>query len=75
MRRLSEKDRSAAATAAFGLFLCGRYSALRQLGIWGHSRQESASFARVRAIASGDRLLGPLLAEIIRNTNGGIPLL
>jgi multisubunit Na+/H+ antiporter MnhB subunit len=28
IRRLSERDRNAAATAAFGLFLCARYSAL-----------------------------------------------
>jgi hypothetical protein len=30
MRRLSSKRRNAAATAAFGLFLCGRYAALIQ---------------------------------------------
>ena len=28
MRRLNESDRSAAVAAAFGLFLCARYSAL-----------------------------------------------
>jgi hypothetical protein len=28
MRRLGERDRTAVVTAAFGLFLCARYSAL-----------------------------------------------
>lgn len=30
MRRLSGKDRNAAAAAAFGLFLCARYSSVAQ---------------------------------------------